>query len=114
MASGHVNHANRPNTWLPRWCGSKSGKTSLELGFVEGRVDSLVELVDDFGGCVPRGDYAEPRARLIARHKFGNGRNVWQRLRTRRGSHRQRPHFASSDVLKRGGDVEQDLHLSAD
>ena len=77
------------------------GKPRLDLGIGESRVDLLVELVDDLGGRVPRRANAEPRARLVARHELAHGRDVRQRLRARRGRHRQRAQLAGPDVLDR-------------
>ena len=56
-----------------------------------------------------------PGARLVARHELAHGRHVRQRLRARRGGHRQRAQLAGPDVLdRRGTDAEHDLHLSAE
>src|SRR5215471_16102750 len=89
-------------------------ETDLHLAVVESRVDLLVELVDDLGRRGLRCADAEPTARLVARHKFVDGWDVRQRLRARRGCHRQCSHLAGPDVLDRPsrGD-EVDLHLSA-
>ena len=63
-----------------------------------------------FGAPMPNHD-----ARLVARHKFGHGRDVRQRLRARRGGHRQRAQLAGLDVLdRRGQGDEHDLHLPAE
>src|SRR5262249_10196584 len=51
--------------------------------------------------------------RLVARHEFGQGRNIRQHIRTGRGCHRQRAQHAAPDVLDaRGYGAENDLHLS--
>src|ERR1700736_5484797 len=70
------------------------GNPLLQLGISKTRVDFPVELVDDFGGRVPGCAGAEPGARLVARHEFGNGREVRQRLRARCGRHRERAQCA--------------------
>ena len=79
------------------------GEPRLDLGIGEAGVDLLVELVDDLGGRVLRRADAEPGARLVARHEFAHGRDVRQRLRARRGRHRQRAQLAGPDVLDRRG-----------
>src|SRR5499433_1422017 len=65
-------------------------ETGLHLRVVESRVDLLVELVDDLGWRGLRCADAGPKARLIARHEFGNRRDVRQYRRACRGRHRQR------------------------
>src|ERR1700745_3130863 len=78
---------------------SKVGKPCLHLGIGKGRVDLLVELVDDLRTRVPGRADAEPTARLVARHKITYGREVSQRLRTRRRRHRKRAQLAGLDVF---------------
>src|SRR5262249_37711400 len=58
------------------------GKPRLQLGVGQGRIDFLIELVDDLRRRVPGRADAEPTARLVARHKITYGREVSQRLRT--------------------------------
>ena len=77
------------------------GKPRLHLGIGERGVDLPVELVDDLGGRVLGRADAEPRARLVARHEIAHGRDLGQRLRARRGRHRQRAQLAGPDVLDR-------------
>src|SRR5262249_16837347 len=47
-------------------------QTDLHLGVGEGRVDLLVELLDDLGWRVPGNADAIPRCRLVARHEFSH------------------------------------------
>ena len=51
---------------------AKVGEPRIHLGIGEGRVDFLVELVDDLGGRVPGRADAEPGARFVARHEVGD------------------------------------------
>ena len=81
------------------------GKPRLHLGIGEGRVDLLVEPVDDLRRRVLGRADAIPPARLVARHEFAHGRDVRQRLRARRGRHRQRAQLAGPDVLDRRGNA---------
>ena len=86
--------------WRTRKCrAALVGKPRLELGIGERGVDLLVEPVDDLGGRVLRRTDATPEARLVVRHEIAHGREVRQRLRARRGGHRQRTQLAGSDVL---------------
>src|SRR6266566_1639409 len=62
-------------------------------------VDLPVELVDDLNGRVLWDAHTVPRACLIAWHKFTHGRDVRQRLRTRRGGDRERAQLAGFDIL---------------
>ena len=77
------------------------GKPRLHLGIGEGRVDLLVELVDDLGGRVLGCADAVTKCRLVARHEFADGRDVRQRLRARRRGYCQRAQLAGPDVLDR-------------
>src|SRR5947207_11577065 len=45
-------------------------KSRLHLRIGKGRVDFLVELVDDLGGRVSGRAHAEPRIRLVSRYEF--------------------------------------------
>ena len=91
------------------------GKPRLHFGIGEASVDLLVELVDDLGRRVLRCADAEPGARLVARHELAHGREVWQRLRARRGGYCERAQRASPDVLDRRRSAgEHDLHLPAE
>src|SRR5262245_38029501 len=75
------------------------GERRLHLGITESSVDLLVELVDDLDRCgLGRAD-AEPRARLVARHKLAHGRDVRQCVRAGRGGYRERAQPASLDIL---------------
>src|SRR5262245_33545286 len=90
------------------------GKARLERGVAKRGVDLLVELVDDVGWRGARRADAGPEAKLIARHEFGNRREVRQRVRTRRGGDCERAKFAGPDVSdRRGHGGEHDLHLPA-
>ena len=84
---------------LQAWHAAQVGKPRLHLGIGEARVDLLVEPVDDLGGRVLGRADAIPAARLVARHEFAHGRDVRQRLRARRGGHRQCAQLAGPDVL---------------
>jgi hypothetical protein len=52
------------------------GDRRLDLGIGEAGSDLLVELVDDFGGCVLRHADAEPKGRLVAWQEIAHGRDV--------------------------------------
>src|SRR5262249_47464809 len=52
------------------------GEPCLYFGIRESRIDLLVELVDDLGGCVLGNADAIPEARLVARHELTHGRDV--------------------------------------
>src|SRR5262245_31201488 len=94
------------------YCAAQVGKSRLELGIAEARVDLLVELLDDLNGRALGRAEADPGARLVARHKFAHGRDVRQYLRTRCGSYCERAQPTIPDILDRrdrGGKV--DLHL---
>src|SRR5205823_2648529 len=63
-------------------------------------------------GRVSRSTNAIPRACVITRKKFGNGRGVWQNVRTRRRGDPERPQSAEPDMLDgRWNAAEEDLHL---
>ncbi len=96
---------------LPR----SARRALIDLGVGEGGVDFLVEPVDDFGSrSLGRAD-ALPGAGLEAGDEIAHGRHLRQRLRARRGGHRQRAHLAGFDGLDRlGQGAEHHLHLSAD
>src|SRR5262249_57097383 len=86
-----------------------------DLRIGKGHVDLVVEFVDDPGGRVLGRADAIPTARLVARHEFAHGRNVWGRFRAHRGGYGERTQLAGPDVFDRrrhGG--EYDLHLSPD
>src|SRR5262249_31469054 len=51
-------------------------QTDLHLGVGEGRVDLLVELLDDLGWRVPGNADAIPRRRLVARHEFSHSGDI--------------------------------------
>src|SRR5262245_55987767 len=78
---------------------SKVGKPRLHLGIGEAGVDLLVELVDDLRRRVLAYCAAIPVARLITRQELTHGRDIRQRVRARRGRHRQRPELARPNVL---------------
>src|SRR6516165_2866735 len=77
------------------------GKPRLHLGIGEGRIDLFVELVDNLGRRVFRRADAGPEARLVARHEFGNRRDVRQHRRACRGGHGERAKLAAPDVFDR-------------
>src|SRR6516164_5337450 len=81
--------------------GAPLGKPRLHLGIGKGRVDLRVELVNDLGRRVARRTDAGPEAKLIARHEFGNRREVRQYRRTCRDRYCQRANFAGPDVFDR-------------
>src|SRR5262249_32284638 len=83
------------------------GELSLQLGIGEARIDLLVELVDDLGRRLCRCAKAEIAARLVARHKFGHGWNVRQRVRARYCAHRQRAQLARPDYSIEAGMVSK-------
>src|SRR5262249_29587584 len=78
---------------------TKVGDPRLHPRVGKARIDLLIELVDDLGGCIPGRADPLPTHRLVAWHEFAHGRNVWQDLQPRCGGHRQRAQFARSDVL---------------
>src|SRR5262249_25605757 len=81
--------------------GAPLGKPRVRLGIGKGRVDLRVELVHDLGWRVARRADAGPKAKLIARHKFGNRRPVRQHRRACRDGYCQRAKFAGPDVFDR-------------
>src|SRR5262249_13850776 len=95
------------NTMAPR-----SASWLLDFRVGERGIDLPVELVDDFGRRVSRRANSLPAGRLVARHKFADGRDVGQRLRARRGGYCERAQPVSPDIFDRCGSVdEHDLHL---
>src|SRR5215218_47838 len=62
----------------------------FHVGIGESRIDLLIELIDDLGGCGLGNADAEPGARLVARHELTHGRDVRQRVRARRGGYCER------------------------
>src|SRR5262249_28867169 len=88
------------------------GETRPQLGFDNGRIGFLVEPLDDFRGRFPRRADTVPRDRLVPRQKFAYGWNIWQRIRTCAGGHRQRTKITGPDVLNcRRHRGEHYLHL---
>src|SRR5262249_58052586 len=63
---------------------AKIGKPRLHLGIDEGRINFLVELVDDFGRRVPGRGKAKPPACLVARPEICHGTAIRQSLLARR------------------------------
>src|SRR5262249_2623439 len=59
------------------WNRTKVQKPSLELGIGEARVDFGIELLDYPARCAFGRANAIPSARLIARQKIANNRDVW-------------------------------------
>ena len=93
----------------------KSASRALILGSARPALISLLSLSTISAGVFLGAPTPYQRARLVARHEIAHGRNVRQRLRARRGGHRQRAQLAGPDVLDRrrhGG--EHDLHLPAE
>ena len=93
----------------------RSASRALILGSARPALISLLSLSTISAGVFLGAPTPIPRARLVARHEIAHGRDVRQRLRARRGGHRQRAQLAGPDVLDRrrhGG--EHDLHLSAE
>src|ERR1700686_5536162 len=67
---------------------TKIGEARLHLRIGEGRIDLLVDPVDDLvGGFLGRAD-ALPATRLVTRHEITYGRNVRQHFQTGRGRNR--------------------------
>src|SRR6266481_3142413 len=94
---------------------AKIGQSCLQFGVGDAGVDLPVELVDDIDRCVPGRADALPAARLVPRHKFAQGRNVWQNLRTRWGCDCERAQPAGPNMFNRFGDrAEVNLHLTAE
>src|SRR5262245_8266345 len=90
------------------------GEPRLYLGIREARIDLLVELIDDFSRRVLGRADAVPVTRFVAANKIAHNWDVWQRLRTRRGGHRQGAQSTGLDIFHRGsGRAEVDLHLAA-
>src|SRR5689334_303681 len=81
--------------------GAPLGEPRLHLGIGKGRVDLRVELVNDLGRRVARRADAGPEAKFIARHEFGNRREVRQYRRACLDGYRQRANFAGPDVFDR-------------
>src|SRR6266540_1307661 len=52
------------------------GKPRLDLGISEASIDLAVELLNNRDWRVPGSDNARPAARLKARHRFSDRRNV--------------------------------------
>ena len=59
-------------------------------GIGETGIDLLVELINDFGGCVLWRADAEPDTQLVARHKLAHSRDIRKHFRAGRRCHRQR------------------------
>src|SRR5262249_22964846 len=80
--------------------GALPRSTSRALIWIgKGRVDLLVELVNNLSRrAIVRTD-AVPSARLVTRHELCQGGDVRQRLGARRGRHRQGAEFACPDVF---------------
>ena len=102
------NSAGEPGSGSP----PMAAKPCLHAGVGDGRIDFLVELVDDFGRRVPGRADAIPLACFITRHEIADGRQLRQHFRARGGGNRERAQLAGADVFGgpgRGG--EEDLHL---
>ena len=93
----------------------RSASRALILGSARAALISLLSLSMISAGVFLGAPTPNQHARLVARHEFAHGRDVRQRLRARRGGHRQRAQLAGPDVLdRRGQAVEHDLHLPAE
>jgi hypothetical protein len=88
--------AGEPGSVVP----PRSASRALILGSARAALISLLT-VNDFGGRIFGRADAGPEARLVARDEITHGRDVRQRLRARRGGHRQRANFAGPDVFDR-------------
>src|SRR5262245_27816928 len=76
-------------------------KSRLHLGIGKGRVDLLIELVDDLDRRGLRCADAEPETRFVARHKLSHGRDIRQYVQARPGGHCERAQPASFDIPNR-------------
>src|SRR5262245_20636062 len=81
------------------WCATQIGEPRLDLMIGESGVDLGVELLDDPDRRGLRCADAGPGARLVARHKFTDSRDIGQHLRTSRGGHREGAQLADPDVF---------------
>src|SRR5215472_4493940 len=72
------------------WNAAYVGELRLHQGIGQTGGKGAVELVDYPDRCFLRGDDAIPHDRLVARDKFGDGRNVRQRLGLRIARHGNR------------------------
>ena len=91
--------AGEPESTVP----PRSAIRALILGSARPALISLLSLSTISTGVFLRRADAEPCAGLVARHEFAHSREVRQRLRARRGRHRQRAQLAGPDVLDRRG-----------
>ena len=92
----------------------RSANARLEFWIGEACIDCFVELVDDLDRHALRPGDAFKRRRLIARQEIADRRQVRQRRRTGRRSHRQCANLPGLDERqRRRGQVEHDLNLSA-
>src|SRR5262249_48628915 len=90
------------------------GQPGLYPWFRKGRVDFSVEPIDDFRRTVLGAAEADHKGRFVARQKFADGWEVWQRFGTHGRGHRQPTQLAGPDVPDhrwRGG--KYCLHLTA-
>src|SRR6516165_4088070 len=92
---------------------SQCGVSRPQAGIGKDRIDLRAELGDDLrGGTLWCAD-ASHGASLVARHEIANGRNIRQRLGSRRCGHGQSAQLAGRDVPNGPRhSVEHDLHLS--
>ena len=79
----------------------RSASRALILGSARAALISLLSLSTISAGVFLGAPMPNQRARLVARHEIAHGRDVRQRLRARRGGHRQRAQLAGPDVLDR-------------
>ena len=79
----------------------RSASRAFILGSARAALISLLSLSTISAGVFFGAPTPIPDARLVARHEFAHGRDVRQRLRARRGGHRQRAQLAGPDVLDR-------------
>src|SRR5689334_10193047 len=91
------------------------GKLGFDAGVIEPDIHFSVELRDDVGGRAFRCAQSVAQTRLVAWHGLADRRNVRKCRRPLRGGHRERPHLAGSDQLRRTGERNEiDLHPAAD
>ena len=76
------------------------GEPRLYLRIGKRGIDLGIELLDDRSRRVLGRNEPDPLARLETRNELAERRNVRQRLRARRGRHRQRAQVAGLDVPK--------------
>ena len=105
------NSAAEPGIGLPPSLANRS----LMVASVSAALTCFVERLGDRRGRVLRRAHAPPRACLVARYEFIDGRYIGQSLRTLRRRHRQGPQLSGADISDRIRQrTEFDLHASAE